>query len=157
MVTLNTKDLVLKEYEEKYVLSAHNNFLSQEETAKYTLWRPTSSVEEAKAKLEYWNSDKDSVLFWLVFEKNSDAAIGFVSAANLGNGVYGNVGIAIGLDYINKGYGSQVLEALIYYISKLGGVEIHYSHFEGNDASKNLALKYGFEYYCIGKKVKRIA
>ena len=119
MIALETKDLVLKAYEEKYALSAHNNFLSQEETAKYTLWKPTSSVEEAKGKLEYWNSDKDNVLFWLIFEKNKDDAIGFLCASLIDRDIYGNVGIAIGLDYINKGYGSQVLEFLIDYIKSL--------------------------------------
>jgi len=155
MDMIETKDLILKPYEIEDVKQAHENFLCQKETAKYTLWRPTNSIEDAKLKLDYWTSNMDGVFFWLIKEKKSEQVIGFISASRIDEKSYGNVGIAIGLDYINKGYGSQVLEKLIDVVKDTGAKKLYYSHFEENEASKNLALKFGFRYYKSASRVRK--
>ena len=53
MKQIKAKDLFFLNYNEKYAEQCYRNFLSQQETAKYTLWRPAASVEEAKEKLNY--------------------------------------------------------------------------------------------------------
>lgn len=146
MKNVATKRLNLKEYDEKYASKAHLNFFCQKETAKYTLWKPTSSVEEAKQKLDRWTKASKISIFWLIHDKVSDEPIGFVCADEISPKVYGSLGITIGLDYIKKGYGSEVLEALINHIKEIGGERIEYSHFEENIASRALALKHGFEF-----------
>ena len=155
MSVIETKDLILRPYRKDDVKQAHDNFLSQKETAKYTLWRPTDTVEEAELKLDYWKECMKNGFFWLIEEKDSHQVIGFVAADKIDDGVYGNVGIAIGTGYINKGYGSQCLAILIDEIRKIGAKEIHYSHFKENEASKNLALKHGFVYYKSGSRVRK--
>ena len=143
---IETSRLYLKKYQEKYAGKAHLNFFCQEETAKYTLWKPTKNVEEAKQKLDRWTKVANISIFWLIHDKVSDEPIGFVCANEISPKVYGSLGIAIGLDYIKKGYGSEVLETLINHIKGLGGEKIEYSHFEENVASKALALKHGFKF-----------
>lgn len=146
MKQIETKRLYLKEYDEKYAGKAHDNFFCEEETAKYTLWKPTANEEEAKQKLDRWTKVSKISIFWLIHDKISDEPIGFICSHEISPKVYGNLGIAIGLNYIKKGYGSEALEALINYIKELGGEKIEYSHFEENEASKALALKHGFEF-----------
>ena len=110
--------------------------------------------EEVKDKIDYWLNEVKIDIFWLIHTKN-DEPIGFVSADLIGDCVYGNIGIAIGNKYVNKGYGSEVLKALIEHIKECNGKQIYYSHFKENDASKRLALKYGFKFYSQEKRVRR--
>lgn len=152
---IETKNLILKEYDEKYVLKAHKNFFSSQVTARYVLWKPTENIEEVKNKIEYWVNEIKLSIFWMIHKKDTDEPIGFVAAHEISPNIYGNVGISIGENYIGKGYGSEVLKALIEYVKSVGGKEIHYSHFKENEASKRLALKYGFEAYREDKRVRR--
>ena len=86
-------DLEFVKFDDKFIEQCHNNFLCQEETAKYTLWRTTKSVEEAKNKLYYWTSSlKQNDIFWLIKEKMSGEIIGFVCAEEINQNVYGNIG-----------------------------------------------------------------
>ena len=153
MVNLRTKDLIFVSYQDKYAKECHENFLSQAETAKYMLWKTTNNEEEARAKLTAWSSNlRENDVFCLIQEAKSKRIVGFVSFWEIDAGVYGDIGIAIGLDFLKKGYGSQTLSLLIETIKQRKGKEIHYSHFLENEASRALALKFGFEFY---KKEKR--
>ena len=151
---IETKNLVLKEYDEKYIEKAHHNFFSSEITSKYVLWRPTKNPIEVKEKIEYWLYEVKVSIFYMIHDKN-DEPIGFVCVDEIEPNIYGNFGIALGENYVNKGYGSEVLTTIIEYIKSLGGKEIHYSHFRENEASKKLALKYNFKFYKEGKRVRR--
>ena len=156
MEKIKSKDLEFVKYKDVFTKQCHYNFLCEEDTAKYTLWRTTKGLEEAKEKLKYWTSNlKENDIFWLIKELKTSKIIGFICAEELEQDVYGNIGIAIGLKFINKGYGSQSLEKLIEQILKQGGKEIHYSHFKENLASQNLALKCGFEYIRSEKRIRR--
>ena len=156
MKQIKAKDLFFLNYNEKYAEQCYRNFLSQQETAKYTLWRPAASVEEAKEKLNYWKSNiSGRGVFWLIQEIESERIVGFVACYELEENIYGNVGIAIGVEFKNKGYGTQALNALICHIKEKNGKAIHYSHFKENEASKKLALKCGFEYVRSDKRVRR--
>lgn len=144
---IETPRLFLKEYDEKYIEKYHSNFLGELETSKYTLWRPTNSGEEAKKKLEYWLSAFNNGILWLIHDKFSDEPIGFIAINEISPCVYGNIGIAIGTRFIQKGYASESLAVLIDYIKHHNGKKIYYSHFEENIASQKLAEKFNFNYY----------
>ena len=152
---IETKNLILKEYEEKYIKQAHDNFFSSYETAKYVLWKPTKTPIEVKEKIEYWLNEVKVSIFYLIHTKDNDEPIGFVCVNETSPNVYSNLGIAIGENYVNKGYGKEVLTALIEYIKSKGGKEIHYSHFKENEPSKRLAMKCGFEYVKQDKRTRR--
>lgn len=156
MKNIRSKDLEFIEYSEEYAKECHENFLSQPETAKYTLWRPTLNEIEAKEKLENWNkSVADKGVLWLIKEKQTGRIIGFVCVAETEKGVYDHLGIAIGKEFINKGYGSQTLTTLLDYIKRNDGKLVYYSHFKENDASKNLAIKCGFKFVRQDKRTRR--
>ncbi len=156
MLNTKTKDLKFISYQDIYAKECHDNFLCQEETAKYTLWKKTNSEEEAKAKMNFWTSNLGrNDIFCLIQEIGSKKIVGFICAGETSTDIYGDVGIAIGLNFIKKGYGSQALGALVETIKNRGGKEIHYSHFAENTASKNLALKFGFEFYKQDKRTRK--
>jgi len=150
-----TKRLLLKEYDEKYIEKAHLNFFSSLNTSKYVLWRPTKTPLEVKDKIEYWLNEVKITIFWMIHLKDNDEPIGFISLDEIEPSVYGNLGIAIGENYLKQGYASEVLNELIEYVKSLNGKEIHYSHVKENEASKRLALKFGFKYYKSDKRVRR--
>ena len=152
---IETKNLILKEYDEKYIEKAHVNIFSSQETAKYVLWRPTKSALDVKDKIEYWLNEVKVSIFWMAHIKDNDEPIGFVSVDEIEPNVYGNLGIAIGEKYVNKGYGSELLNETIEYIKSINGKEIHYSHFKENEASKRLALKFGFQFYKEEKRIRK--
>lgn len=152
---IETNRLILKEYDEKYAKKAHLNFFSSKITAKYVLWRPTERVEDVIDKINYWLNEVKIDIFWMIHKKEDDEPIGFVSADEIEPNIYGNIGIAIGENFVENGYGSEVLTELIKHIKSLGGKQIHYSHFKENEASKKLALKFGFKFYKSDKRVRR--
>ena len=141
---IRTDNLILKDYNEKYVDEMHYNVLSSKETAKYMLWKPSDTILEAKEKLEKWSS---IFKFCYIICTQSDEPIGFVSFNEIEDNVYGDLGIAIGERYVNKGYGSEILSTIIGYIKSINGKQIHYSHIKENEQSLKLALKFGFKFY----------
>ncbi|MBE5740918.1 MAG: GNAT family N-acetyltransferase [Clostridiales bacterium] len=151
--TLETKDLILTRSKKYDVEKLHNNFLGQEDTAKYMLWSVTKSPMDAKEKMEKWLESHR--LMYLAYEKESDEPIGFVTIDELKNKptVFGDIGICVGKEYLRKGYGSQMLNAVCTYCQdELCATKFIYSHMEGNIASERLAKKFGFQ--CIGTKKK---
>ena len=152
---IETKRLLLKEYDESCIQKAHENFFCEKETAKYTLWRPTESPKDVKDKLEYWLYEVKVSILWLIYQKDNNEPIGFISGDETSTGVYDNIGIALGTKYINKGYGSEVMLAFINHLKNNGIKEVYYSHFKENIASENLALKFGFKKYKEGSRTRR--
>ena len=156
MIRKQTKDLMFIEYDRGFAAECHENFLCQKETAKFMLWKPTVTPEEAERKLNYWTQNlKAGDIFCLIKEQKSQKVIGFLCAYEIKPNVYGEIGIAIGSEFVKKGYGSQVLAALIEAVKSRGAKEIHYSHLQDNEASKQLALKFGFEFYKKDKRLRK--
>ena len=151
--SLETKDLILKTYDEKYLSDTYNNFFCQQETAKYLLWKPTTSIEEAKERLERWS--KDWNLFYLIIEKKTDTCIGYLGVDKIEKDIYGRLGICLGLYFKNKGYGTQALIALINYLKLQKAKELHYSHFKENISSQKLAEKIGFKRVKEDKRIRK--
>lgn len=156
MKDIKTKDLKFVKFKDEFAEQCHNNFFCEMETAKYVLWKPTKSIDEAKEKLNFWkeNLSLNGILL-LIKEFKSNKIIGYICADEIVPNVYGNVGIALGQNFIKKGYGSQALNTLIEIIKNKGGKEIIYSHFKENEASKRLALKFGFKYFKQEKRIRK--
>lgn len=152
MEILETQNLILKPYEEKYAEKTHENFFCQEETAKYMLWKPTQTTEEAKERLERWSNNWK--YFWIIHDKTTDEPIGFLGTDEVEPNIYGHLGLCVGLEYKGKGYGSQVLKKCIDYLSLKGATEIRYSHFKENIASQKLAEKMGFQFVKEGMRTR---
>ena len=59
----------------------------------------------------------------------------------------GETGVCIGPDFWGRGYGSQLLRALIDLAREQGAERFIYSAWEENTASRGLAEKFGFIQY----------
>lgn len=145
---METKDLILKAAEFEDWHDLYETIWSRDESAKYMLWTPTHSEEEAKARMERtiaWQ--KKNRLAYTVYEKKSGKAIGFAGMTQIQEGVYEDTGIAVGPDFVRRGYGRQILTALTEQaFGELHAVKFVASCREKNLASKALQLSCGFVY-----------
>jgi RimJ/RimL family protein N-acetyltransferase len=111
------------------------------------LWLPTKNIEEAEERMirtiEY---QKDKIAY-LVYEKKSGQAVGFAGMKEIQDKVYEDSGIGIGPEFVRRGYGKQILLALVKYcFEDLGAIKIICSCRSENIASKKLQQSCGFQY-----------
>ncbi len=154
-MVMETRDLILGKAKYEDWESMYRNVWSRPETAAYMAWTVTADEEAAKERIRRaiaWQENHDT---WLVYGKNSGQAIGFAGVEEIRPSVYQDTGIALGPEYVGRGYGKQILEMLIKYCISLGGKEFIYSARAGNLAAKALALSCGFIYQYSEQKTDR--
>lgn len=152
---LETKDLIIKKGEQKDWRDMYYNLWRYRESAKYMLWDVTTSEEEAYARMERtvaFEATHDYT--WLVYEKQSGQAIGFAGLEEIEPQVYEEMGIAIGPAFTNKGYGKQILNALVDFArDELGAREFVASCRTANIVSHKLQMSCGFQFSHFEEKV----
>ncbi len=107
---METEDLILGKAKYEDWKSIYRNVWSRPETAKYMYWKLTTDEAEAKERIQRtvaWQQDHDA---WLVYEKKSGQAIGFAGIKEIRPHIYEDAGIALGPEYVGKGYGKQILQ-----------------------------------------------
>lgn len=149
---LETVDLLLKKAEFEDWKAMYRNVWSKPETAKYMAWRVTTDEEDARARIQKTIEYQENHDTYLVYEKKSGQAIGFAGVEEIEPYIYQDASIALGSEYVKKGYGKQILQLLLEYCRSLGGKEFYYSTRANNEASKALALSCGFTYQYAEKK-----
>ena len=144
---LETKDLILKKAIMEDVYELYHNIWSEKESAKYMLWNPAKSMEEAKERMSKTIDFQKNRIAYCVYEKQSGQGIGFAGMKEISDGVYEDNGIAIGTKFIGRGYGKQILMALVdYCFEELEATRIMCSCRKENIASKKMQLSCGFHY-----------
>lgn len=112
------------------------------------LWKVTASEEEAQARMErtlQWQAAHPYA--WGVYEKASGQAIGFAGMEEIEDGVYEDTGIALGPDFVHRGYGKQIVNAMVDFArDELGAKKMVLSYRSKNIASKKLQESCGFIY-----------
>ena len=79
VMLIETKNLILAKAKMEDLHSIYNNYWSEEDTAKYMLWNPCKSIEEAKERLiKVIEFQKDKAAYF-VYEKASGNAIGMAA------------------------------------------------------------------------------
>lgn len=150
---LKTQDLVLSKGEFEDWKSLYNNVWSQDETAKFMLWTPIHTEEEAKVRMYKSMELMKHTLSWFIYEKKSTQVIGFAGMKKVQDNVYEDTGIVLGPQFVKKGYGTQVLKLLCdeaFYT--YGASKFVCSCRRGNIPSKQLQLSLGFYYtYSVNK------
>lgn len=148
IVMLETKELVIKKACQEDWRDMYYNLWCHEESAKYMLWNVTTSEEDAKARMERTIAFEATHEYnWLVYEKASGQAIGFAGLERLEEGVCGETGIAIGPAFTKKGYGKQILNALMDYARDvLGAHKFVACCRTQNEASHRLQMACGFTF-----------
>lgn len=145
---LETKDLIIKQAEQKDWKDMYYNLWRHAESTKYMLWKVTSSEEEAQIRMKKSIAWQETHPYsWGVYEKVSGQAIGFAGMTEVETGVYEDTGIALGPDFVGKGYGKQIVNAMVDYArDELGAKKMVLSCRSKNIASKKLQESCGFTY-----------
>ncbi len=142
---LETKDLILKKAVFEDWPDIYRNLWRHAESARYMLWRVTESEEAARDRMRRtlaYEQLHEYALF--VYEKRSGQAVGFAGMRELEPGVWEESGVALGPDYVGRGYGGQILDALTQRAFSLGAREFQASCREQNQRSHRLILSRGF-------------
>lgn len=142
---LETRDLILKKAAFEDWPDIYANLWRHWESARYMLWSVTESEEAARERMRrtlLWQESHDHAYF--VYEKHSGKAIGFAGMMEIAPGVWDETGVALGPDYVGRGFGGQILDALVQSAFSLGGREFRASCREQNERSRRLILSRGF-------------
>lgn len=144
---IETKDLVLKQAEMEDWRDMYRNVWCHPETARYMLWDVTTSEADAVRRMERTIAfEAQHPYCFLVYEKPSMHAIGFAGMEEIRPGVFEDCGIALGPDYVGKGFGKQILRALIDLAKDCGGREFVCTNRAENTASRQMQLHCGLSY-----------
>lgn len=150
---LETESLVLKKAQFEDWRDLYVNLWSREESARFMLWETIHSEEDAKSRMERTIAfQKEHPFVYTVYEKKSGMAIGFAGMEEIMRGVFEGNGVAVGPEFTGKGYGKQIVQALLAQAREFGACTFGYSCREKNDASKGLARSCGFSYVCSEKR-----
>ena len=142
---METADLILDKACIEDWKDMYENVWSREESSRYMFWKVTTSKEDGKARMERTIEFQKSHDTYLVYEKNSHKAIGFAGLQKVKEGVCEETGICLGPDYVSRGYGKQILKALIDRAKQVYHANyFYYCCRKENLASINLALSCGF-------------
>ena len=110
---IETKDLILAKATMADLESIYHNYWCSEKTAKYMFWVPQKNIEEARDRLERTIEYQKNNFAFLVYEKSSGQAIGQTGMKEISPNVYEDSGIGIGEKFVGRGYGKQILKAMI--------------------------------------------
>lgn len=149
---LETRDLILRKAGYEDWEPMYHNVWSRPQTAEFMMWRVTANEDEARERMKRtlaWQAVHDA---WLVCEKCSGQPVGFAGVEEIAPHVFEDTGIALGPEYVGRGYGKQILRLLTEYCRFLGGQEFYYTTRAGNLASKALARSCGFVFVCSEQK-----
>ncbi len=152
---IETPRLVLRKARENDLESIWRNVWSDSRLAEKMLWKPTKSHEEADSRLRKTLTYQKENYAYFVCLKSNDMPIGFAGIRQAGPDEYEESGICIAFDYQNKGYGTEVLDALLdLAFSNLNGHTFLYGCFHDNVQSAALCKTRGFIYSHSEKHIR---
>lgn len=144
---METKDLILRKAEFDDWKAMYRNVWSHPETARYMMWRVTETEEAAQERIRRTIEFQKEHNTFFVYQKKSGQPIGFAGWEELAPHSFRETGIALGPEYVGRGYGKQIVNFLTEYCrDSLGGREFYYHARAKNTASNALALSCGFVY-----------
>lgn len=144
---IETKDLILRQGTADDWQDLYRNLWSREEVFRYMFKAPCSSEEHAAARTAAYSVMHEEVKTeFFVCEKASGQAVGIAGIKELRPGKWTVTDVAIGPNFQGRGYGKQIVTALLNLAFELGATAVSYDCFTQNLASKQLALSCGFAY-----------
>lgn len=144
---IETKDLILRQGFADDWQDLYRNLWSREEVFWYMFNKPSPDEEAGRKRTALYAEMHEEVKTeFFVCEKDSGQAIGIAGIKELKPGKWTITDIALGPDFQGKGYGKQIVTALLKLAFELGATAVAYDCFTQNAASKQLALSCGFTY-----------
>lgn len=139
---LQLKHPVFSDWEGMY-----RNLWCHPESAKYMLWNVTTSDEDAQERMRRSIAFQEGKPAWFVYEKSSGEPIGFTGFREIAPGVFEDTGIAVGPEFVGKGYGKEILNLLMQIAkAEYGALRFVASCRSGNHASRGMILACGFRF-----------
>ena len=143
--SMETNDLILKKGELSDWRDMYERVWSRPECARYMSWSLTTSEEDARERMKRTVAFQSCHHTFTVYEKAGGRAIGYAGAEMTGPDTAEECGICLGPEYMRKGYGRQIMNALMDRMqSRFGAKEFVYCSHEENTASIALARSLGF-------------
>lgn len=125
----------------------YRNVWSHPETARYMLWEVTKTEEEAIARMERSIRYQEGKTCWFVYEKETGTPIGFGGFAKVAEDAVEDCGIALGPDYVGRGWGKELLTLLLEIAARDPSCKrFIISCRQENDASRGMILSCGFRF-----------
>lgn len=145
---IETKDLLLGKGRIDEWKSMYENVWKHEETARYLMWEAAQAEEDGyELTRGYLEFQKVNPTAYVVYEKANKTLIGYAGMRETDNGVFEDSGIAVGPSYTRKGYGKQILYALLRQaFEELGAQKFIYSCWAENIPSNRLAQAAGLRF-----------
>lgn len=144
---IETADLLLRSGREDDWSDLHRNVWSRSEVFRYLFGKPCPDEDAARKKTAaYAGMHREVPTEFFVEEKGSGQVIGIAGVKELSPGCWTITDVAIGPEFQRRGYGRQIIGALISLAFEHGVAEIAYECFEGNTASARLAEACGFRF-----------
>lgn len=146
-VICKTQDLTLGKASFEDWEALYRNVWSSAETARPMLWTPTASEAEARSRMERTLAWQKTHEAFTIYQSSDGQAIGFVGLMETAPGVWEDTGLALGPAFTGRGYGTQALQALIWYVfGPLKAEKLVCSCRSENEASRRLQLRCGLRY-----------
>ena len=144
---LITERLVLRKLKKDDALAMFNNWDSDPEVAKYTLWVAHESVETTKDLVDMWVKEEKEgkVIRFVITKKGSDEPIGAIDTVKFIDGIP-EVGYCLSRKHWNKGYMSEACKAFVNYLFELGYPKVLIRADIRNIASLKVIEKCGFKF-----------
>ncbi len=144
---IETNRLILRKAKLSDLDNIYNNVWSDSSIADNMLWKVTENKEKAEDRLNRTIKYQKDHYSYFICLKDTDEVIGFIGIYEKEKNIYEDTGICISLKYQNKGYGKEVLKAIINLVfNGLNGNCFLYSCFSSNIKSKKLCTSLGFKY-----------
>lgn len=152
MDRIETERLLIRKAREDDLESIWNNIWKDADMAKNMLWQPTVTREAAKSRMERTIRFQAAHHAWFVCLKETDEPVGFCGLEKDGPGLFKERGLCIAKKCQGKGFGKEMLCALIDIVfGELGGEQFEYGCFRENTASAALCKSCGFTYCRSGE------
>ena len=154
---LETKDLILRKAKQEDLKSIFNNYWSSEKSSKYMLWVPQKNLQEAQERLNRTFEFQKNNFTFFVCDKKTGMAIGQAGMKKMKPGIYEDIGIGIGENFVGHGYGKQILNCFINYLfNELNAKKIvcscHCENIASEKLQKSCGLKYAYSKMYIRQK-----
>ncbi len=144
---LETKDLILRKAKQEDLENIFNNYWSSERSSKYMLWVPQKNLQEAQERLNRTFEFQKNNFAFFVCEKKTGMAIGQAGMKEMVPGVYEDIGIGMGENFVGRGYGKQILKCfLLYLFNGLNAKKVVCSCHCENIASAKMQKSCGLKY-----------
>ncbi len=149
-------NIILRKANMEDLEKLYYNLWSSEEVAKYLFWKKTDNLIDAEERIKRTVNFQMHHHSFVVALKTNNEAIGITGIYEYEPFCYRESGLCIGEKYQGFGYGKEMLEMLLYLAFEvLKAKKFRYSCITENIRSKNLCLKYGFEYSESKKEIRK--